>query len=68
MTNLFTERALKSKHSSRELSGPVTLLTPPLKATLALALLIAFGGTAWAFLARIPLMLMLGVFCYLLVL
>ena len=55
MTNLFTERALKSKHSSRELSGPVTLLTPPLKATLALALLIAFGGTAWAFLARIPL-------------
>ena len=68
MTNLFTERALKSKHSSRELSGPVTLLTPPLKATLALALLIAFGVLLGLFLLVFPLMLMLGVFCYLLVL
>ncbi len=55
MKNLFAERALKKKHNVGELSGPVTLLTPPLKATLGVGLLIALSGTLWSFLARIPL-------------
>lgn len=55
MTHLFSSRALKRRHRVGELSGPITLLSPPLKATLALGLLIAVGGGLWATLARIPL-------------
>jgi hypothetical protein len=54
MTNLFSSRALKHRHQSGERSGPITLLSPPLKATLALGVLIAIGGGLWATLAKIP--------------
>jgi len=55
MTHLFNSRALKRRHRVGERSGPITLLSPPLKATLALGVLIAAGGGLWATLARIPL-------------
>jgi len=55
MTQLFNKRALQKRHRVGDRNGPVTLLTPPLKATLGFGLLIAIGGAVWATLARIPL-------------
>ena len=54
MTQLFTQRALHKRHRVGDRNGPVTLLTPPLRATLVLGGLIALGGGLWATLARIP--------------
>ncbi|WP_115121543.1 hypothetical protein [Synechococcus sp. UW105] len=54
MTNLFNERALKNRHRAGDRNGPVTLLTPPLRATLGLGSLIAICGALWATFARIP--------------
>jgi hypothetical protein len=55
MTNLFNSRALQRRHRVGDHNGPITLLSPPLKATVALGVLIALGGGLWATLARIPL-------------
>ena len=55
MTNLFNARALQRRHRVGDRNGPITLLSPPLKATLALGVVIAIGGGLWATLARIPL-------------
>lgn len=55
MTHLFSARALKRRHRVGDRTAPITLLSPPLKATLALGVLIALGGGLWATLARIPL-------------
>lgn len=54
MTNLFNQRALKNRHRAGDRTGPVTLLTPPLRATLVLGTLIAISGGLWATFARIP--------------
>ena len=54
MTNLFNDRALKRLHKVGDQSGPITLLSPPLKATLYLGVVIAIGGGLWATFARIP--------------
>ena len=54
MTNLFNSRAIQRRHRVGDQNGPITLLSPPLKATLALGVLIALGGGTWATLARIP--------------
>ncbi len=54
MTKLFSQRALQKRHHVGDRDGPVTLLTPPLRATLALGALIAISGSLWATLARIP--------------
>lgn len=54
MTQLFNRRALKKRHRVGERTGPITLLTPPLRLTLLLGLAIAAGGGSWATLARIP--------------
>ena len=55
MTNLFNKRALEKRHQVGDRNPPITLLTPPLKVTLGMGLLIAIGGALWATLARIPL-------------
>jgi hypothetical protein len=54
MTQLFNRRALQNRHRVGERTGPITLLTPPLRLTLLLGLAIAAGGGVWATLARIP--------------
>ncbi len=41
MTQLFTDRALRKRHRVGDGKGPVNLLTPPLRLTLALGVLIA---------------------------
>ena len=55
MTNLFNKRALEKRYQVGDRNPPITLLTPPLKVTLGMGLLIAIGGALWATLARIPL-------------
>jgi hypothetical protein len=55
MTNLFNARALKRRFRVGDQSGPITVLSPPLRATLALGVVIAVAGGMWATLARIPL-------------
>lgn len=54
MTQLFNRRALQKRRRVGERTGPITLLTPPLRITLFLGLAIAAGGGLWATLARIP--------------
>jgi hypothetical protein len=54
MTQLFAQRALRKRRTVGDRNGPVTLLTPPLRATLGLGALIALGGALWATFARIP--------------
>ena len=53
MNQLFNDRALK-RYRVGDQNGPVTLLTPPLRATLGLGALIAIAGGLWATFARIP--------------
>ena len=55
MKNLFNSRALQRRHRVGDRSGPITLLSPPLKATLALGVVISVAGALWATLAEIPL-------------
>ena len=54
MIQLFNDRALRKRHRVGDRTGPVRLLTPPLRLTLALGVLIAASGALWATLARIP--------------
>ena len=54
MTQLFNQRALKKHHQAGKSDSPVTLLTPPLRATMVLGILIAISGGVWATIARIP--------------
>ena len=54
MTQLFNDRALRKRRNVDDRNGPVRLLTPPLRLTLALGVLIAASGGLWATLARIP--------------
>ena len=54
MTQLFNQRALRKRHRVGDRNGPITLLTPPLRLTLLMGLMIAVGGGLWATLARIP--------------
>lgn len=54
MTELFTQRALKNRRRVGDQNGPITLLTPPLRLTMLLGLLIAGGVGIWSILARIP--------------
>ena len=56
MTQLFNNRALRKRHRIGDRNGPVRLLTPPLRLTLALGVLIAAFGALWATLAKIPIM------------
>lgn len=54
MTQLFNDRALRKRHRVGDRNSPVRLLTPPLRLTLALGILVAASGALWAILARIP--------------
>lgn len=54
MTHLFNQRALQKRHQQAERNGPITLLTPPLRSTLGVGLLIVVGSGLWATFARIP--------------
>lgn len=54
MTQLFKERPHKRPHPVGDQNGPITILTPPLRLTFLLGLLIAGGLGLWSVLARIP--------------
>ena len=55
MNNLFSQRALKKRYQVGDQNGPITLLSPPLKITLGIGILIALAGGIWSIFARIPL-------------
>ena len=55
MNPLFNARALQHRQRPGDQNTAITLLNPPLRATLALGLLIAIGGGLWATFARLPL-------------
>ena len=55
MTHLFNARASQRRHRVGDRSGPITLLSPPLRATLALGVVMTVAGALWSTLARIPL-------------
>ena len=53
MNKLFSKRALQQRRRIGDRNGPITMLTPPLKLTLAMGFLIAIAGALWATFARI---------------
>ncbi len=55
MNSTFNERALKQRYNVGDRNGPISLLSPPLRCTLGLGILIAIAGGIWATLARLPL-------------
>jgi hypothetical protein len=55
MKNLFNSRALQRRHSVGDRVGPITLLSPPLKATLVFGVVLSIAGSLWATMAQIPL-------------
>jgi hypothetical protein len=55
MKNLFNSRALQRRHSLGDRVGPITLLSPPLKATLVFGVVLSIAGSLWATMAQIPL-------------
>ena len=54
MSSIFSEEALKKRRIPGDLAGPITLLTPPLKASLFFALGLVAAGVLWSIYARIP--------------
>ena len=55
MNQLFSKRALDKRHHLGEQATPVRLLTPPLRFTIGLGVVIAVSGAVWATVTRIPL-------------
>ena len=55
MKNLFNSRALQRRHSVGDRVGPITLLSPPLKATLVFGVMLSIAGSLWSTMAQIPL-------------
>ena len=54
MSSIFSEEALKKRRIPGDLAGPITLLTPPLKASLFLAFGLVAVGVLWSIYARVP--------------
>lgn len=54
MNQLFSKRALDKRHHLGEQATPVQLLTPPLRFTIGLGVVIAISGAVWATVTRIP--------------
>ena len=54
MSSIFSEEALKKRRIPGDLAGPITLLTPPLKASLFLAFGLVAVGILWSIYARVP--------------
>tara|TARA_Y100000991_G_scaffold194540_1_gene163244 strand:- start:1309 stop:2673 length:1365 start_codon:yes stop_codon:yes gene_type:complete len=54
MSSIFSEEALKKRRIPGDLAGPITLLTPPLKASLFFAFGLVAVGVLWSIYARVP--------------
>ena len=54
MSSIFSQEALKKRRIPGDLAGPITLLTPPLRATIAMGFVLVSAGIGWSAMARIP--------------
>ena len=54
MSSIFSPEALRKRRTPGDLAGPITLLTPPLRATLAMGFVLVAAGVGWSAMARIP--------------
>ena len=52
--SIFSSEALRKRRIPGDLAGPITLLTPPLRATLAMGFVLVAAGVGWSAMARIP--------------
>ena len=55
MSTIFTDKAIKSKRRSSDLTIPTEILSSPLKTSTILGIVVAFSGLLWSVFAKIPL-------------
>ena len=54
MLSIFSQEALRKRRIPGDLAGPITLLTPPLRAAIAMGFMLVAAGVGWSVMARIP--------------
>ena len=54
VSSIFTDKALKSKRRSSDLTTPTEILSSPLKTTTKLSIIVAAAGLIWSVFAKIP--------------
>lgn len=54
MSSIFSQEALRKRRIPGDLAGPITLLTPPLRAAIAMGFVLVAAGVGWSAMARIP--------------
>lgn len=54
MSSIFSQEALRRRRIPGDLAGPITLLTPPLRAAIAMGFVLIAAGVGWSAMARIP--------------
>lgn len=54
MSSIFSQEALRKQRIPGDLAGPITLLTPPLRAAMAMGFVLVAAGVGWSAMARIP--------------
>ena len=54
MREIFEKRALRNRHQAGDKTSPIVVLSPPLRNTLGLGVVLAVVGVAWSCLARVP--------------
>lgn len=54
MKEIFEKRALRKRHRAGEKTTPIVVLSPPLRNTLGIGVVLALVGVAWSCLAKVP--------------
>ena len=54
MSSIFSQEALRKRRIPGDLAGPITLLTPPIRAAVAMGVVLVATGVGWSAMARIP--------------
>ena len=54
MSSIFSQEALRKRRIPGDLAGPITLLTPPLRAAIGMGFVLVAAGLGWSAMARIP--------------
>ena len=54
MSSIFSQEALRKRRIPGDLAGPITLLTPPLRAAIGMGFVLVAAGLGWSAIARIP--------------
>ena len=54
MSSIFSQEALRKRRIPGDLAGPITLLTPPLRAAIGMGFMLVAAGLGWSAMARIP--------------